>query len=74
MNTIVNITGITLKCLGASDESAIKKAKKREIAKRYEQSKKGSVIMLLGKGPDEYQIIGDQKFPFSESAIVRELK
>jgi hypothetical protein len=30
MNTIVNITGITLKCLGASDESAIKKAKKRK--------------------------------------------
>jgi hypothetical protein len=35
MNTIVNITGITLKCLGASDESAIKKAKKKEYAKQW---------------------------------------
>ena len=41
MNTINDITVITLKNLEASDESAIRKAKKREIAKRYEQSKKG---------------------------------
>ena len=30
MNTIVNITGLTLKCLEASDENDIKKAKKKE--------------------------------------------
>jgi hypothetical protein len=30
MNATVNITGVMLKCLGASDESAIKKAKKRK--------------------------------------------
>ena len=41
MNTIVNITGITLKCLGASDESAIKKAKRRIVTKKYEQSEVG---------------------------------
>jgi hypothetical protein len=35
MNTIVNITGITLKCLGTSDENAIKKAKKKEYAKQW---------------------------------------
>jgi len=35
MNTIVNITGITLKCLGASDENAIKKAKKKEARKKW---------------------------------------
>jgi hypothetical protein len=28
MNTIVNITGLTLKCLGASDENAIKRKRK----------------------------------------------
>ena len=41
MNTIVNITGLTLKCLGTSDENAIKKAKKRIVTKRYEQSEEG---------------------------------
>ena len=30
MNTIVNITGLTLKCLEASDENVIKKEKKRK--------------------------------------------
>jgi len=35
MNTIVNITGITLKCLGPSDENAIKKAKKKEYDKQW---------------------------------------
>jgi hypothetical protein len=34
MNTIVNITGITLKCLGASDENVIKKVKKKEYDKQ----------------------------------------
>jgi UDP-N-acetylmuramyl-tripeptide synthetase len=43
-------------------ENAIKKA--------YEKSKRGSIIVLLGKGPEQYQIIGDQKIPFSEKDIV----
>ncbi|MDR3550359.1 MAG: UDP-N-acetylmuramoyl-L-alanyl-D-glutamate--2,6-diaminopimelate ligase [Candidatus Babeliales bacterium] len=47
--------------------------REQAIKKAYAQSKAGSVIMLLGKGPDEYQIIGDKKTYFSESAIVKEL-
>jgi hypothetical protein len=35
MNTIVNITGLTLKCLETSDENAIRKAKKREYHKQW---------------------------------------
>ena len=35
MNTIVNITGLTLKCLGASDENDIKKIKRSEYAKQW---------------------------------------
>jgi UDP-N-acetylmuramyl-tripeptide synthetase len=46
-------------------EAAIKTA--------YGHSQAGSVIMLLGKGPDEYQLIGKQKLPFSEKAIVQSL-
>ena len=35
MKTIVNITGLTLKCLETSDENDIKKAKKREYHKQW---------------------------------------
>lgn len=44
--------------------------RERAIHKAYAQSKAGSVIMLLGKGPDEYQIIGDTKYKFSEKEII----
>jgi hypothetical protein len=35
MNTIVNITGITSKCLKISEENAIKKIKKKEYFRKY---------------------------------------
>lgn len=47
-------------------EAAIKKA--------CLESKEGSVIAILGKGPDEYQQIGLIKHPFSEKNIVKEFK
>jgi len=44
------------------------------IQAAYKLSSKGSIIALLGKGPDEYQMIGSVKHYFSESFIVKELK
>ena len=35
MNTIVNITGLTLRCLEAGDGNVTRKAKKKQIARRY---------------------------------------
>lgn len=46
-------------------ETAIKKA--------YAVSKTNSIIALLGKGPDEYQIFGAVKQPFSERKIIQSL-
>ncbi len=48
----------------------------RELAikKAYSLSKQGSIIALLGKGPDEYQIFGEVKTPFYERLIVQELR
>lgn len=47
----------------------------REIAikKAYQLSQKQSIIALLGKGPDEYQLIQGIKYPFSEAEILRSL-
>lgn len=39
----------------------------------YELSKPTSIIALLGKGPDEYQIVGTEKIYFSEKAILKNL-
>lgn len=47
--------------------------RKEAIVKAYELSRKGSIIALLGKGPDEYQQIGSKKYPFSEKEIIQGL-
>ena len=37
----------------------------------YEYAREGSIIALLGKGQEEYQLLGKKKVPFSEREIVR---
>jgi UDP-N-acetylmuramoyl-L-alanyl-D-glutamate--2,6-diaminopimelate ligase len=43
------------------------------IRQAYERSAADSVIAILGKGPERYQVINDVVYPFSEVAILREL-
>jgi len=43
----------------------------KAIELAYELSRKNSVIAVLGKGRDEYQIVGHLTFPFKERAIIR---
>jgi UDP-N-acetylmuramyl-tripeptide synthetase len=47
--------------------------REQAIKKAYQLSKDGSIIVLLGKGPDEYQMVGTVKTPFSESGIIKSL-
>ncbi len=47
--------------------------RKRAIELAYQLSDNGSIIVLLGKGPDEYQIVGTTKHYFSERQIVEQL-
>lgn len=47
--------------------------RKKAIEYAYQLSDEGSIIALLGKGPDEYQIIGTKKIHFSEKAIIEQL-
>ncbi|MBP6892114.1 UDP-N-acetylmuramoyl-L-alanyl-D-glutamate--2,6-diaminopimelate ligase [Candidatus Babeliales bacterium] len=37
----------------------------------YELTKPGSIVAILGKGRDEYQIVGGLTFPFKERSIIR---
>lgn len=45
--------------------------RKQAIEYAYAQSNDKSIIALLGKGPDEYQMIGNVKYRFSEVEIVQ---
>ncbi|MFA6066590.1 MAG: UDP-N-acetylmuramoyl-L-alanyl-D-glutamate--2,6-diaminopimelate ligase [Candidatus Babeliaceae bacterium] len=47
--------------------------REQAIKRAYTQSKSSSIIALLGKGPDEYQLIQGVKYPFSEKAILKSL-
>lgn len=47
--------------------------REQAIKHAYAVSNHGSIIVLLGKGPDEYQIIGTKKIFFSESSIIQSL-
>ena len=43
----------------------------KAIEDAYEKSENKSIIAILGKGPDEYQIVGDLTFPFKERSIIK---
>ncbi len=47
--------------------------RKKAIEKAYALSRKGSIIALLGKGPNEYQLIGEKRIPFNEREILLEV-
>jgi len=47
--------------------------RKKAIEQACFLSDHGSIIALLGKGPDEYQIIGRTKYYFSERTILEQL-
>ncbi|MFC1843057.1 UDP-N-acetylmuramoyl-L-alanyl-D-glutamate--2,6-diaminopimelate ligase [Candidatus Dependentiae bacterium] len=71
-NIIQNIT------TGITKENAHKVTQELDrynaITHACKSSKKSSVIAILGKGPDEYQIIGENKSFFSEKEILKEFK
>ncbi len=48
--------------------------RKEAILQAVKLSRRGDVIVLAGKGHEEYQLIGDQRVPFSEEAILRSLE
>jgi len=48
--------------------------RKQAIKIAYKLSRNSSIIALLGKGPDEYQIIGNIKHKFSEKEIIQNLQ
>ncbi len=57
--------------ISQKDKVLIELDRARAIEIAYNYSKNNSIIMLLGKGPDEYQIVGTTKAYFSEKEILQ---
>lgn len=47
--------------------------RKKAIAKALEMTTKGDVLIVSGKGHEDYQILGKEKIHFSDQEIIREL-
>jgi len=47
--------------------------RKKAIEMALQTQEGDEVVVILGKGDEEYQIIYDEKFPFDDRAVVREL-
>ena len=64
-----------IKGISLCDQSKVISEVDREeaIKKAYSISKAGSIIALLGKGPDRYQIVKDKKIYFNEAEIIHKL-
>jgi UDP-N-acetylmuramoyl-L-alanyl-D-glutamate--2,6-diaminopimelate ligase len=47
--------------------------RKKAIALAIKSAQKNDVVIIAGKGHENYQIIGEQKLPFSDKSIAIEL-
>jgi UDP-N-acetylmuramoyl-L-alanyl-D-glutamate--2,6-diaminopimelate ligase len=47
--------------------------RRKGIAKALELAKPGDVVLIAGKGHEDYQILGTTKVPFSDFAVVKEI-
>ncbi len=46
--------------------------RREAIERALEMAKKGDIVLIAGKGHEEYQVIGDVKVPFSDKQVVME--
>jgi UDP-N-acetylmuramoyl-L-alanyl-D-glutamate--2,6-diaminopimelate ligase len=56
-----------------SPKIKIEPDRRKAIALAIESAKKNDVVIIAGKGHENYQIIGKQKFPFSDQQIALDL-
>jgi UDP-N-acetylmuramoyl-L-alanyl-D-glutamate--2,6-diaminopimelate ligase len=58
---------------GMGEAPLLRMADRREaIAAALAQAQPGDLVLLAGKGHESYQVVGLEKLPFSEKAVVRE--
>ena len=55
------------------DRVTVEPDRERAITLAVGMARQGDRILIAGKGHEEYQIVSDQKIPFSDEAVVRRL-
>jgi len=60
---------------GIEDKSniTVELNRKKAIEMALDSQEEDEVVVILGKGDENYQIIYDEKFPFDDREVVREL-
>lgn len=55
------------------ESAAVELDRRRAIEYAFEGAQSGGVVLVAGKGHEDYQIIGNEKRPFSDRAVVSSL-
>jgi len=55
-----------------SPKITVEQDRKKAIALAVKTAEKNDIVLIAGKGHEDYQIIGKQKFPFSDKQIAQE--
>lgn len=71
--SVINAQILSGIALEHKNRVVVEESRERAIRLAYERSQSGSIIVLLGKGPDEYQIVQGMTYPFSEKRILKSL-
>ena len=67
------IIGEILSGVADRDRVTVEPDRERAITLAVGMARQGDRILIAGKGHEEYQIVSDQKIPFSDEAVVRRL-
>lgn len=62
-----------LKGIDDKSNTIVELNRRKAIEKALEDQEEDEVVVILGKGDEAYQIIYDEKFPFDDREVVREL-
>ncbi len=58
---------------GVKGDVLVEPDRRKAIALALEDREPGDVVLIAGKGHEDYQIVGDQVFPFDDRKVAREV-
>jgi UDP-N-acetylmuramoyl-L-alanyl-D-glutamate--2,6-diaminopimelate ligase len=56
----------------SADNVVVERDRRAAIRKAMINAGAGDIVVIAGKGHEDYQLIGDQKLPFSDNEVVSE--
>lgn len=56
-----------------SKSYAVEPDRYKAIRRALEEAREGDIVLLTGKGHETYQVVGDEKYPFDDREVAREI-